>query len=174
VIEHALREATDFLVPDGLDRAVWKGCSPEERLYLKGIEVESHGDYRKGVYDEFARGFGVREYRDLLQSDAANETRIRTPGEFKGRNLETGPLGGTLLRSVLYAVYQTVEEGMDPGPAVGWLRGRFPGMAFFDARWSMVRILRYMATKPSGERMPHWKKDAEAAYLLASRLESES
>jgi adenine-specific DNA methylase len=174
VIEHALREATDFLVPDGLERSVWKGCSPEERLYLKGVEVEAHGEHRNGVYQEFARGFGVREYRDLLQSDIANETRLRTPSELKGRNLDSGPLGGTILRGVLYAIYQTADEGMDPAPAIGWLRGKYPGMSFFDARQSMFRMLRYLATKPSGERMPHWKKDAEAAYLLAARLENES
>jgi hypothetical protein len=174
VIRQALREAADFLVPDGLDRSVWKGCSPEERLYLKGVEVESHGDYRKGVYDEFARGFGVREYRDLLQSDAANETRLRTPSELKGRDLETGSLGGTLLRRVLYAVYETADTKMDPAPAVGWLRSKYPGMSFFDARQTMVRMARYLAIKPGGERMPHWKRDAEAAHLLASRLENEN
>ena len=174
VIEHALREATDFLVPDGLERSVWKRCSSEERLYLKGIEVEAHGEHRNGVYQEFARGFGVREYRDLLHSDTANETRLRTPGELKGRNLETGPLGGSVLRCVLYVIYQTVEEEMNPVPAIGWLRGKYPGMSFFDVRQPMLLMLRYLASKPSGERMPHWKKDAEAAYLLAARLENES
>lgn len=174
VIDQALREAADFLVPEGLERIVWKGCTPEERLYLKGVEVEAHGERRNGVYQEFARGFGVREYRDLLQSDAANETRLRTPSELKGRDLETGPMGGTVLRRVLYAIYQTTGEGMDPAPAVAWLRSKYPGMAFFDVRQSMTRLLRYLATKPSGERTPHWKQDAEAAYLLAARLENEN
>jgi adenine-specific DNA methylase len=174
VIDQALREATDFLVPDGLERAVWKGCTPEERLYLKGVEIEAHGERRNGVYQEFARGLGVREYRDLLQSDAANETRLRTPSELKGRDLETGPMGGTVLRRVLYAIYQTTSEGMDPMPAVAWLRSKYPGMAFFDVRQSIVRLMRYLATKPSGERTPHWKTDAEAAYLLAARLENEN
>ena len=27
------------------------------------LEVESHGEFRSGVYQEFARGFGVRDYR---------------------------------------------------------------------------------------------------------------
>ena len=174
VIEQALKVATDFLVPEGLDRSVWKDCSAEERLYLKGVEVEAHGERRCGVYQEFARGFGVREYRDLLQSDAANETRLRTPSELKGRDLESGPMGGKVLRRVLYAIYQTVEEQMDPAPAVNWLRGKYPAMTFFDVRQRMVRMLQYLASKPGGEQMPHWKKDAEAAYLLAARLENES
>lgn len=174
VIEQALKVATDFLVPEGLDRSVWKDCCAEERLYLKGVEVEAHGERRCGVYQEFARGFGVREYRDLLQSDAANETRLRTPSELKGRDLESGPMGGKVLRRVLYAIYQTVEEAMDPAPAVNWLRGKYPAMTFFDVRQRMVRMLQYLASKPGGEQMPHWKKDSEAAYLLAARLENES
>lgn len=174
VIDHALREATDYLVPDGLERTLWRSLTPEERFYIKGVEVEAHGERRAGVYQEFARGFGVREFRSLLQSDQANETRLRTPSELKGRDLETGPMGATPLRHALYAVYQTAAEGLDPIPAVGWLRGRYPGMQFFDQRPRLVRILRYLADKPSGERMPHWKRDAEAAHILAARLDTES
>ena len=168
-----MREATDFLVPDGLDRTTWKGRSPEERLYLKGVEVEAHGERRKGVYEEFARGFGVREYRDLLQSDAANETRLRTPSELKGRDLESGPMGGTVLRRVLYAIYQTVEEGMNPTAAIVWLRGKYPGMTFFDLHVRpCTRIVHFLASKPTGERYATiGRSDAEAAYLLAARLE---
>jgi hypothetical protein len=174
VIDYALREATDYLVPNGLDRRLWLGLSPEERFYLKGIEVEAHGERRNGVYQEFARGFGLREFRDLLESEAANETRLRTPSELKGRDLETGPVGGTVLRRALYAVYQTASQDFDPGPAVAWLRGKYPGITFFDVRLPMAKMLRYLAEKPSQERMPHWKKDAEAAHILAVRLESES
>jgi hypothetical protein len=174
VIDHALREATEYLVPDGLERTLWRSLNPDERFYLEGVEVEAHGERRGGVYQEFARGFGVREFRSLLQSDQANETRLRTPTELKGRDLETGPMGGAPLRYALYAVYQTAAEGLDPLPAVGWLRGKYPGMLFFDHRQRLVRLLRYLANKPSGERMPHWKRDAEAAHILAARLENES
>src|SRR5262249_9149862 len=60
LIGRAVKIASDYLVPDGLDRTVWRRLTAEERLYLKGVEVESHGEYREGVYQEFARGFGVR------------------------------------------------------------------------------------------------------------------
>src|SRR5205823_6077453 len=56
LIERAVRIASDHLVPDGLDRAVWRRLSAEERLYCKGVEVEAHCEYREGVYQEFARG----------------------------------------------------------------------------------------------------------------------
>ena len=85
-----------------------------------------------------------------------------------------GPIGATTFRHALYAVCQTAAEGMDPIPAVGWLRGRYPGMEFFDQRQRLVRLLRYLADKPNGERIPHWKRDAEAAHILAARLNDES
>ena len=41
IIERAVKIASDYLVPHGIDRAVWRGLIPEERLYVKGIEVET-------------------------------------------------------------------------------------------------------------------------------------
>jgi len=58
---------------------LWLQLVPEERLYLKGLEVESHGEFRSGVYQEFARGFGVRDYRFMLGTGKANETRHENP-----------------------------------------------------------------------------------------------
>ena len=87
MIKSAVRIASDFLVPDGLDSGIWKRLLPEERFYIKGVEIEAHGEYRDGVYQEFARGFGIRDYRGLLGSGAANQTRLKTPDELKGRDL---------------------------------------------------------------------------------------
>ena len=36
----------DFLVPAGLPHHLWRLLGPEEKLYLKGLEIESHGDHR--------------------------------------------------------------------------------------------------------------------------------
>ena len=90
--------ASDFLVPDGLDKTIWKRLLPEERFYIKGVEIEAHGEYRDGVYQEFAGGFGIRDYRGLLGSGAANQTRLKKPGELKGRDLSDEGFAGSLLR----------------------------------------------------------------------------
>jgi putative DNA methylase len=66
VIRNAVKIACDHLVPRGFDGELWKDLSGMERFYLKGLEVESHGEYRNGVYQELARGFGAAEYTDLL------------------------------------------------------------------------------------------------------------
>lgn len=52
--------ASNFLVPDGIDPQLWKRLSAEEKLYLKCLEVESHGDYRSGVFQELARSSPTR------------------------------------------------------------------------------------------------------------------
>jgi len=59
LIERAVKIACDHLIPNGIESHVWKPLSSLERLYLKGLELESHGEYRTGVYQELARGFGV-------------------------------------------------------------------------------------------------------------------
>jgi adenine-specific DNA methylase len=171
VIDYALREAADFLIPKGLERNVWKQCKSEERLYLKGIEVESHGDKRVGVYQEFARGFGVREYRDLLNSDSANEARLKTPSELKGRDLENGSIGGSLVRYILYAIYQTAAEQNNPEPSLKWLLDKYPGTAFDDKKKAMLNILDFIIATP-GASMTHWKQDVDAARVFRTRLDN--
>jgi putative DNA methylase len=110
IIEDAVKTASNYLVPDGIDSQLWKRLSPEEKLYLKCLEVESHGDYRSGVFQEFARGFGVRDYRFMLESGKANQTRLKTATEFKRRDWGTEGFGSSLLRHCLFAVYQTADQ----------------------------------------------------------------
>jgi putative DNA methylase len=54
LIDEAVRIACDHLVPAGFDRFVWKTLSPVERFYLKGLDLESHGEFRSGAYQELA------------------------------------------------------------------------------------------------------------------------
>ena len=166
VIEKAVKIASDYLVPRGIDRTVWRTLAADERLYVKGVEVESHGDYRSGVYMEFARGYGVRDYRILLGSSEANKTRLKTPSEFKGGGLSGEGFPQTMLRQVLFAVYKTGEMG-DPGVGRDWLRREVKG--YWDRRTAIVEVLRYLAHAPSPA-MTHWAKDQEAAELLAGLI----
>jgi len=162
MIRSAVRIASDFLVPDGLDSGIWKRLLPEERFYLKGVEIEAHGEYRDGVYQEFARGFGIRDYRGLLGSGAANQTRLKTPDELKGRDLSGEGFAGSLLRQILFAVHKTTEED-DPRPGLDYLKQEIPG--YWDRRQTIIALLNYLSQKPSVA-MAHWKKDVEAAHLL--------
>lgn len=165
LIRSAVKIASDFLVPEGLGRSIWRYLSPEERFYLKGVEVEAHGEYRDGVYQEFARGFGVKDYRGLLGSDAANRTRLKTPTELKGRDLSGQGLAGTLLRQVLFAIYKTVEEE-NPKPGLTYLKQELSN--YWDRRQTILALLDYLSKKPST--MEHWRKDADAAHLLCGAI----
>lgn len=69
-----------------------------------------HGDYRSGVYMEFANGYGVRDYRVMLGSSEANKTRLKTPSEFRSSALSGDGFPGSLLRQVLFAIYKTAES----------------------------------------------------------------
>lgn len=170
VIEKAVKIASDYLVPRGIDRIVWRSLTADERLYVKGIEVEGHGDYRSGVYMEFARGYGVRDYRPMLGASEANRTRLKTPTEFRGTGLSGEGFAGTLLRQVLFAVYKTGELE-DPGVGRDWLHREVPN--YWDRRVTIVELLRYLTHAPSPA-MPHWERDRAAAELLAGLLANDT
>ena len=105
-LRDTVRTASNYLVPAGLPVHVWKGLTPTERIYLKGLGVERHGDFRAGVYQEFARGFGVQDYAHLLHTGKANQTRLKTATEFARADQD-----GTLVRHALYATWRAAETG---------------------------------------------------------------
>ncbi len=166
IIEDAVRTASNFLIPDGLPDYLWRRLAAEEKLYLKGVEVESHGDYRAGVYQEFARGFGVRDYRFLLRTGKANETRLKTPSEFERRELGDSAFGRSLVRHALYAVWRTIQDETTTG-ALTWLRTELPD--YWSQREALMGVLRYLATME----IDHWQTDAHAAGLVAGAVEND-
>ncbi len=174
LIETAVKIASDYLVPDGLDRQAWRKLTPEERLYLKGVEVEAHGEAREGVYQEFARGFGAADYRALLASGAANQVRVKTPSELAGHDLQGQGFAGSLLRQLLYAIYATARrDDHDPRPARDYLKREL--VSYWDSRQHLIKLLTYLSQKPKPEgAMPHWKPDVEAAALLLGSLQQDS
>ena len=109
IIANAVNIACDYLVPKGLDTFAWKTLLPDERFYLKGIDLESHGEYRAGAYQELARGFGVKDYQPLLSSGKANQTHLKTATEFSSRLLGNGSFGASLVRHALFAIREVVR-----------------------------------------------------------------
>ena len=74
LIAEAAAIASDCRIPENLSsdpqerRDLWRHFGPEERFYIRGLELERHGEMRQGVYQEFARGFGLKEYTHLLEN----------------------------------------------------------------------------------------------------------
>ena len=163
IIEDAVRTASNSLVPAGLPAYVWRRLAPEEKLYLKGLEVESHGDYRAGVYQEFARGFGVADYRRLLHTGKANQTRLNTASELQRADLADAGL----LRHALYAVWRAAETG-DVTDSLTWLHTEL-AEDYWPQRGALGAILRYLAARD----IDHWRADAAAARLVAGAVEND-
>lgn len=171
VIDNAVKVACDYLVPTGIQSYIWKHLTPEERFYLKGLEIESHGEYRNGVYQELARGFGIREYRSMQASRKANQTRLKTASEFKNRKLSDDGFGSSLIRHLLFAIYETVQnEGTSAG-RVG-LHTEL-GQQYWNRRQEIIELLRYLSSTSMTSSMEHWGEDADAARLLAGAIEND-
>ncbi|NTV99828.1 MAG: DUF1156 domain-containing protein [Oscillochloris sp.] len=174
LIEQAVHIASDYLVPDGIERGTWRRLGPEERLYLKGISVEASGETREGVYQEYARGYGAGDYRALLGSRAANNVRLKTPIELGSRDLrrpDEGSFGGSLLRYALFSIFKTATDPeRDPRNARHFLRQELP--TYWASRQTLIELLRYLATRPAG--LPHWERDVRAAQLLVGAIEGDS
>jgi putative DNA methylase len=170
IIRNAVRIACDHLVPKGFDGVLWKGLSPMERFYLKGIEVESHGEYRNGVYQELARGFGAVEYTDLLSNTKANETRLKKPSEFGRKNISGEGFSGSLLRTCLFAIYQ-VDKDDEVNLGLNWFHTELSD--YWTVREKIIKILEYLALIGNIKGMEHWKKEAQAASLLAGAVRND-
>ena len=167
LIENAVRAASTYLVPKGYPQHLWKRLSAEEKFYFKGLDVERHGDFRSGVYQEFARGFGVREYKPLLATGQANQTRLKAAAEFGRKDLGGQDFAASLTRNVLFAVHQVAETG-EAREGLRWLRDEVkPG--YWDSREAIIAILGYLGSLA----IEHWHADSEAARLLAGAVEND-
>jgi putative DNA methylase len=169
IITDACKVAYDYLVPQGFDAFVWKTLTPEERFYVEGLDIESHGELRAGAYQELACGFGVKEYQPLLASGKANQTRLKTASEFGARLLGNGGFGVSLVRHALFAMREVVRTG-EVKTGKNWLRTEVQD--YWPQRKHLLEILRYLSTM--GLKLPHWQVDAKAALLLAGAVENDS
>jgi len=168
IIDSAVAVACDYLVPAGFEPGIWRMLSPEERFYIKGLEIHSHGEYRNGVFQELARGFGIREYGQFLKSGKANETRLMTATEFAAKGLHDDGFGKTLLRNILFAIKETRKED-SPQTGRNWLYNELPD--YWNAKQRIIHLLQYITKTTS--HIDDWIEDAQAAKLLTGYIEND-
>ncbi|MBX3728541.1 MAG: DUF1156 domain-containing protein [Candidatus Sumerlaeia bacterium] len=174
LIEDAVRVAADHLIPPGIESFVWKTLTPPERFYLKGLDMESHGELRSGAYQELARGFGLREYRNLFASGQANQTRLKTATEFGRRDMTSRKEGAapdfdnSLLRHVLFAVAEVTKTG-ETSKGRLWLRTEWPN--YWGDRKTILALLTYLGRL--NVTLGHWSDDAASAKVLAGAVEND-
>jgi len=193
VIERALGIACDTLIPNGLDYS-WRDLSLVERYYLRGLDIESRGERRQGMYEELARGFGVINIKPLLKSDKANGARMHTPTGFAANGL--APVGGistsdalpvrrgrasseavhpfasSALRHLLFSIRETAAADNSPEPGRQYLRDFF-GQGYWTKREGFVALLEWLSALGNTADMGEWQADSEAARILAGRLRND-
>lgn len=170
VIDRAVEIACNHLVPEDFSEFHWKSLTADERLYLKGVELEKHGEFRNGAYQELAKGFGVRDYNFFYAKTKSNEARFKTASEFKRTNLKGEGFDKSLIRHLLFAIHETVsKETVQEG--LNYLKVEVPD--YWNVRKRALEILRYLSRLEYIPHIPHWKKDAEAARVLAGAVEND-
>lgn len=171
IINEARKIAYDYLTPSGFDQYWWKTLAPEERFYIKGLDLEKSGIYQIGAYQELAKGFGVREYKNLLASTRANQARLKTAIELGMRGIGgVDKFNNTLLRNVLAALHQAVKVE-DTNAGRNWLKNELPN--YWSQRNLIVEILNYIASIEHIENMLHWNEEARYARLLAELIKND-
>lgn len=169
VIADAVKVATNYLLPRGFDEHVWRTLTAEERFFIKGLELQSHGEARTGAFQELARGFGLRDYTAFLAETKANQTRLHTPTSFGRRMLGDAGFGSALLRHALFAVRETSASQGDTAPGRNWLRNEIGD--YWGSRKTLIALLHYLARFELT--LSDWKMDGSSARLLAGAVEND-
>ncbi len=172
IINQAVKIAYDYLIPSEFDSYIWKSLIPEERLYLKGIELEKQNLYKLSAYQELARGFGVGEYTTMLASTKANTARLKTPKEFAMKNLnDSSAFGNSLLRNISVAIHLALKEE-DTSKGRNWLKAEVTD--YWNKRNSIIEILNYLSKTEYIDNMQHWKECAHEAFILKNLVENDN
>ncbi|AEW00272.1 DNA methylase [Niastella koreensis] len=171
IIVNAIRTAYDYLIPQAFDSFIWKSLTPEERFFIKGLELEKSNVYQLGAYQEMARGFGVKDFKSLLASTKANQVRFKIPTEFGNRGLATSELfSTTLLRQVLMAINQSEKEQNGQAGRT-WLKNEVED--YWNKRQTIIELLRYLSTTEHIDHMQHWESPALYAKYLVELVSSD-
>ncbi|OPZ96596.1 MAG: hypothetical protein BWY72_01581 [Bacteroidetes bacterium ADurb.Bin416] len=171
IINNAIRVAYDYLIPQTFDSFIWKNLSPEERFFIKGMELERSNVNQLGAYQEMARGFGVKEFKEMLFSTKANQVRFKTPTEFGNRGLgNSDGFSNTLLRQVLMAIAQSEKEQNGQAGRT-WLKNELDD--YWNKRTTIIELLKYLSASEHFDNMGHWTVPAMYAKYLVELVSND-
>ncbi|MEA4883722.1 MAG: anti-phage-associated DUF1156 domain-containing protein [Clostridia bacterium] len=162
LIERAKKQAYDCIIPTGFDNFLWKELSPAERFYIKGLENEKNGGYQISTYQEYARGFAISSYSQLMANERANTCRLRTPSEFAMRTVGDVPgFEESTLRLVLAAIHIALKEDEQPDKGLWHLKNNLPD--YWGSRDMLKQLLIFLKDTKDIANMPHWREAAQMA-----------
>ena len=162
------------MIPLGFESYHWKDLSNAEKFYIKGLESEKHGNYQISTYQEFARGFNISGYSQMMASIRANTARLKTPVEMAGRTINDVPdFEQSLLRTIFMGIYTGIKEDENPSKALGYIKNDLPN--YWDKRDMIKQLLSFIKdTKDINNMTPHWEQSANMAELLYSLVSNDS
>jgi len=174
IINTAKKEAYDYLVPEGLDSFIWRGLTVEERFYIKGFEMELNGITKMSAFQEVARGFGIRDYKDMLGSTTANHIRVKTPKEYGTTQISEEKFGASILRNLLLAIHLAVKmENTFEGR--NYLKSKYnEDNNYWRLKSKMITMLDFLSKAANKANMQHWVIDSEYAGMLREALRNDS
>jgi adenine-specific DNA methylase len=165
LIERAKKQAFDCIIPADFDHFLWKELSPAERFYIKGLENEKNGGYQISTYQEYARGFAITSYSQLMANERANTCRLKTPTEFAMRTVGDVPgFEESTLRLVLAAIHIALKEDEKPDKGLWHLKNNLAD--YWGNRDMLKQLLAFMKDTQGIENMPHWSESAQMAEHL--------
>lgn len=174
IINTARKEAYDYLVPDGISPAVWAKLAAEERFYLKGLGMELNGVHTLGSFQELGRGFGVRDYNDLLGSTKSNAARLKIATEFKANKAFEDGLGKYLIGQLLLAIgFSAKKDNVQEG--CSYLKSHYAdNNEYWSLRSRMVDILEFMSKVKGNANVAYWQDIAEYIVMLKEAVRNDS
>ena len=175
ILERAVQAAMDFLMPKGFAagesdterRKAWLELAMSERFYLKGLELEASGVLTQGAYQEYARGFGMRRYDDLIADKRANQFRLKNPVELR-RAGGSDEFKGTSVRLVLQALNDAVVKN-DVEEGIKVLKGESES-TYWSLRDRYMRCLQYFEDNA----LATWAPVQEMTRVLRMRIEADA
>lgn len=174
IIETAKKIAYDCVIPLEFESYLWKDLSNAEKFYIKGLESEKHGNYQISTYQEFARGFSIGGYGQMMASEKANTARLKTPFEMAGRTINEVPdFENSLLRTIFMGIFTGIKEDENPSKALGYIKNELSN--YWDKRDMIKQLLSFLKdTKDIDNMTPHWEQSATMADLLHSLVINDS
>lgn len=174
IIENAKKIAYDCVIPLEFDSFLWRELSNAEKFYIKGLESEKHGNYQIGTYQEFARGFSIGGYSQLMANEKANSARLKTPYEMASRTLSDVPdFENSIMRIIFQGIYVGVKEDMNPNKALGFIKNELSN--YWDKREMIQHILSFLVNIKNISNMQEcWTDSAEIAELLLALVAHDS
>ena len=162
--------AFDCVIPVDFSSYLWRDLTNAEKFYIKGLESEKHGNYQISTYQEFARGFSIGGYSQMMANEKANTARLKTPFEMASRTMGDVPdFENSVMRTVFQGIYVGIKEDMNPQKALGFVKTELAN--YWEKREMISQILSFLVDIQDISNMqPHWTESAQMAELLLAAV----